>query len=71
MRQINNNYAERILLIVEEAEQPIDAENVRIKAGIANWQTCLKHLLELVVAKKIMGEKTTKSWIFWSLKKNE
>jgi len=61
----NNNYREKILEIVNAAKQPIDPENVRVRAGIGNWQTALKHLLELTLEGAIKGEKTSKSWIFW------
>lgn len=59
------NYREKILGIIQQAEQPLDPENIRIKAGIANWQTALKHLLELKIEGQIEGIKTSKSWIFW------
>jgi FtsZ-binding cell division protein ZapB len=67
----DNNYREKVLQVVQEARQPVDAENVRVQAGISNWQTSLKHLLELVVQGKINGEKTSKSWIFWRVDSNE
>lgn len=60
----NNNYREKVLEVVNAAKQPIDPENVRVRAGIANWQTALKHLLELRIEGQIEGEKTTKSWVF-------
>jgi hypothetical protein len=57
--------------IVDESSIPIACENVRKLAGIKNWQTCLKHLLELTVAGKIKGMKTSKSWIFWAVEIKE
>jgi len=61
-----NDYQEKILHIVQEAKEPIDPENVRVLAKIGNWQTALKHLLQLMIEGKIEGQKTSKSWVFWS-----
>lgn len=65
MRKVNR-YKERILQVVKDARQPIDPENVRVRAGISNWQTALKHLLALALEGKIEALKTTKSWIFFA-----
>lgn len=63
---MENNYPERIVEILEKAHEPQDIEKIRIEAGIGNWQTALKHCLELLIAGKIQGQKTSKSWIFWA-----
>lgn len=62
---MENNYQEKIVQLLEKATQPMDIEKIRVEAEIGNWQTALKHCLELVIAKKISGQKTTKSWVFW------
>ena len=43
----------------------MDVEKIREAAGIGNWNTALKHLLELKLQGIIEGQKTTKSWVFW------
>ena len=63
--KINNNYRTKIIEVLEQSTQPMDPENIRVQAGIANWQTALKHLLELKIEGKIEGIKTSKSWVFW------
>jgi hypothetical protein len=62
---VENNYSEKIIQTLEKATQPMDIEKIRVEAGIGHWTTALKHCLELVIAKKISGQKTTKSWVFW------
>jgi len=44
----------------------MDVENVRLKAGLKNWESTKAILLEMVLQGAIQGQKTTKSWIFWS-----
>jgi hypothetical protein len=61
----NNNYDEKIVKMLQKAEQPTDIEKIRVEVGIGNWNTALKHCLELFIARKINGQKTTKSWVFW------
>jgi len=60
-----NLYREKVLHAVEQAKEPIDAENIRVLVGIGNWQTSLKHLLQLKIEDKINGQKTSRGWIFW------
>jgi hypothetical protein len=62
----NNDYPERILSLLENACEPLDVEKIRVETGIGNWNTCLKHCLEMLVNKKIRGQKTSKSWVFWA-----
>ncbi len=44
----------------------MDVENIRLKAGLKNWESTKAILLELVILGKIVGQKTTKGWIFWT-----
>ncbi len=60
-----NHYHERIMEILNESDIPMDVENVRLKAGLKNWESTKAMLLELVLQGRIEGQKTTKSWIFW------
>jgi len=64
------NYQEKIIEVLSHAKEPTDIEKIRVEAGIGNWNTALKHCLELFIAKKICGIKTSKSWIFWLDKNN-
>jgi hypothetical protein len=64
----DGTYPSKIVETLEKATQPMDIEKIRVKAGIGNWNTALKHCLELKIAGKIQGQKTSKSWIFWSKK---
>lgn len=59
------HYQEKIIQTLKNAVEPLDIEKIRVEAGIGNWNTALKHCLELVIARKIKGIKTSKSWIFW------
>jgi hypothetical protein len=63
---MENNYAERIVEILTRAPQPMDIEKIRVDAKIGNWNTALKHCLELMIAGRIRGQKTSKSWVFWT-----
>jgi hypothetical protein len=62
---LENDYDEKIVELLTNSITPMDIEKIRIEVGIGNWNTALKHCLELLVAKKINGVKTSKSWIFW------
>jgi hypothetical protein len=59
------NYQEKIVGVLGQAIEPMDIEKIRMEAGIGNWNTALKHCLELLIARKICGIKTSKSWVFW------
>jgi len=52
-------------MTVKEADEPLDIEKIRQACGIGNWNTALKHCLELLLEKRISGIKTSKSWVFW------
>jgi len=43
----------------------MDVEKIRDEAGIKNWQTAKANLLELMINGSILGQKTSKSWVFW------
>jgi predicted Zn-ribbon and HTH transcriptional regulator len=62
---MENTYKEKILSLINEATEPLDIEKIREACGIGNWNTALKHCLELVLENKISGVKTSKSWVFW------
>ena len=62
---MENNYQQKIMEALRKASQPWDIEKIRHECGIGNWNTALKHCLELVISEKIHGLKTSKSWIFW------
>jgi hypothetical protein len=62
---LDNNYDQKIVQTLEKTAQPLDIEKIRIAAGIGNWNTALKHCLELMLNRKIEGQKTSKSWVFW------
>jgi hypothetical protein len=57
---------ERILTFLGEISEPVDVEKIRTSCGIGNWNTALKHCLELLIQGKIKGQKTSKGWIFWT-----
>jgi len=62
---MDEDYKQRIVEFLNEADRPIDVEKIRAACGIGNWNTALKHCLELLLEGKIRGQKTSKSWIFW------
>ena len=66
MKVDKENYKRAILKVVADSPQPVDVENIRASCRISNWETALRHCLELLLDGKIRGIKTTKSWIFWS-----
>lgn len=66
-----NAYKKAITDVLVTKDQPVHVETVRIAVGIGNWNTCLRHLLELFIDGKIRGVKTTRGWIFWLDKEAE
>ena len=60
-----NSYMEKIRDVLAESTMPMDVENVRSGAGLKNWESTKALLLEMVLQGNILGEKTTKGWIFW------
>jgi hypothetical protein len=57
---------EKIKATLQESAMPMDVENVRLSAGLKNWESTKALLLEMVLRGEISGQKTTKSWIFWA-----
>lgn len=57
-------YKKAILTLLARADQPLDVEYIRTACKIGNWQTALKHCLELQYYGKIEAIKTSKSWVF-------
>lgn len=43
----SRNYKKAILRLLASANQPLDVEYIRTACKIGNWQTALKHCLEL------------------------
>jgi len=58
-------YKDRIRNVLAESSLPMDIENIRIGAGLKNWESTKAILLEMVLQGTIIGEKTTSSWKFW------
>jgi hypothetical protein len=61
----HNSAKERIASVLKESQIPMDVENIRARAGLKNWESTKAILLEMVLQGSILGQKTTKSWIFW------
>src|SRR5437660_10241194 len=58
-----NTLRDRILHALSGAPIPMAVENVRIKAGLKNWESTHALLLELLAEGIISGQKTTKPWV--------
>ena len=56
----------KILTFLSEVSDPVDVEKIRTSCGIGNWNTALKHCLELLIQGKIKGQKTSRGWVFWT-----
>jgi len=63
-----DEYKKAILRFLAKSHEPTDVEKIRVRCKIGNWQTALKHCLELLYDEKIRGAKTSKSWVFWKRK---
>ena len=59
MKTIN----QRIITHLNAANIPLHVECIRVSCEIGNWNTALKHCLELVLSKQIEGERTSNGWI--------
>jgi hypothetical protein len=59
------DYKNAILQQLASARQPLDVEKIRVACKIGNWNTALKHCLELQYEGRIQAVKSSKSWIFW------
>jgi len=62
---MTNDYKQKILEYLEVAAEPADIEKIRSACGIGNWNTALKHCLELHAQGAVQGQKTSKGWTFW------
>ena len=65
MAILNTNHR-KIVDVLAGAVMPMDVENIRLKTGLRNWESTKANLLELVLQGTILGEKTTRGWIFWA-----
>ena len=61
----NREAREKVREVLRESDIPMDVENIRLRAGLKNWESTKAILLEMVLQGSILGQKTTKSWIFW------
>jgi hypothetical protein len=57
---------QRITDHLKNADTAAHVEDIRISCNIGNWNTALKHCLELLIAKQIQGQRTSHGWIFWA-----
>ena len=62
---MSREYQKRIINFLNETAGPVDVEKIRKNCRIANWNTALKHCLQLLIQGKIKGEETSKGWLFW------
>jgi hypothetical protein len=60
------NYQQKIVSFLNKATDPVDVEKIRTACGIGNWNTALTNCLDLLVQGKIMGQKTSRGWVFWT-----
>ena len=61
MKTIN----QRIIDQLAGADKPLHVEYIRESCSIGNWNTALKHCLELLLSKQVEGQRTSNGWIFW------
>jgi len=66
MKKINQQIIEHL----RAANMPSHVETIRVSCGVGNWNTALKHCLELLLSKQIEGQRTSNGWIFWIAKKS-
>ena len=62
---MRGDYKQRIYSFLMEADVPVDVEKIRVACGIGNWNTALKHCLELLIQGRAKGMKTSNGWVFW------
>jgi hypothetical protein len=60
-----SSHHQKIFEVLREAEMPMDVENIRQQTGLKNWESTKSILLEMVLQGTILGQRTTKGWIFW------
>ncbi len=61
-----DHHEENILAFLTGITEPVDVEKIRVACQIGNWNTALKHCLDLLLQGKIRGQKTSKGWVFWT-----
>jgi len=54
----------QLLILLKRTLRPVSVEYVAVHLNIG-WGTARAILLELALSGKVVGQKTTKSWIFW------
>jgi hypothetical protein len=62
---MKETYNQKIMELLKNAKEPMDVAKIRVACNIGNWNTALKHCLELLVDGRINGQRTSKGWIFW------
>jgi len=62
---MKETYNQRITELLKDVKEPLDVAKIRVACNIGNWNTALKHCLELLVDGKVNGQRTSKGWIFW------
>jgi hypothetical protein len=60
-----NSNQQKIKQVLTETKIPMDVENIREQSGLKNWESTKSILLEMVLQGSILGQRTTKGWIFW------
>ena len=55
----------KVLTLLQRHEQPCDVERIRRETGIQNWNSFLRHCLELYLDGEVNGLKTRRGWVFW------
>jgi hypothetical protein len=58
-------YKDRIRSVLADSSLPMDIENIRVGAGLKNWESTKAILLEMVLQGTVNGEKTPSAWKFW------
>jgi len=62
---VRTSYTEIIRSVLAKSPKPMDIENVRVTAGLKNWESTKSILLEMLLQGMISGHRTGRSWIFW------
>jgi hypothetical protein len=60
-----NSNQQKIMQVLAGTKIPMDVENVREQTGLKNWESTKSILLEMVLQGTILGQRTTRGWIFW------
>lgn len=53
-----------IVSFLDDCQKPVGTDVIRKATSIGNWNTVLKHCLELVIHKEITGIETGNGWVF-------